>query len=441
MNQFLHLLLLERSTRRALVTNRAGLWILPVICAPETSRAGLVVREWLRQRGARGVVVGQWLGRVSPRQTALDWLVIVTVRGEDLRDTDRTLDWVEGESLVLGHSAVDYQQWAVARTLATGDGPAVPGPFGDLTWPDRVTMWVSEALNVDLFAAGAEATWHRSSPYEVVVEWWMPQGRWFFKGLASHRRGEAEATRRIAALLPDWFPRTVALEIRSPDTAWWLMQGCPGILLAERLTPRGALCAARAYATVQQQLIRVLADGVESPFPLLDLSMTQAWALQMLSDQDRVKDRQLTAIVDACGAVIASADEISWVAPDLDPTNVLIDHGQVRFIDLDDAALGPAPLGMATLARRLQTVRSDGPLGQASMTTAVEAYCQAWSPPLELERRWSSFALISQILECQLAWHRVVNASRRGDIHGALELARSVTIQRVLRAVEEAIAN
>ena len=54
-----------------------------------------------------------------------------------------------------------------------------------------------------------------------------------------------------------------------------------------------------------------------------------------------------------CARVTSADVPATWIPMDLDPTNILIDDDdRVRFIDVDDSFLGPAPLAVATLALR-----------------------------------------------------------------------------------------
>src|SRR5437660_6431353 len=80
MQQCLHLLIVDRDRREALATRCGSRWLLPMLCGPERIRAGLLVSCWIAERGLGGAVIGQWLGRVSSTQQAMDWLVIVDAR-------------------------------------------------------------------------------------------------------------------------------------------------------------------------------------------------------------------------------------------------------------------------------------------------------------------------------------------------------------------------
>src|SRR4051812_3215820 len=61
------------------------------------------------------------------------------------------------------------------------------------------------------------------------------------------------------------------------------------------------------------------------------------------------------AIDRAVEDVLAAGLPDRWIPLDLDPANVLLDDdGNVAFIDLDDSYIGPAPLAIASFARRIR---------------------------------------------------------------------------------------
>src|SRR5205807_1243199 len=128
------------------------------------------------------------------------------------------------------------------------------------------------------------------------------------------------------------------------------------------------------------------------------------------------------AIANACRTVSASDLPRSWIPLDLDPGNVLIDDGVVRFIDLDDSRIGAAPLAALTFVRRTRRIRTgaDWPL----WTEAVHrAYEEAWAPPLEVRRRWSDLDAASMMIDAHLGWQRLLQKIERHEVHGARELA------------------
>ena len=114
----------------------------------------------------------------------------------------------------------------------------------------------------------------------------------------------------------------------------------------------------------------------------------------------------------------------SWLPMDLDPENVLVDDdGAVRFIDLDDSYLGPAPLAIATFARRIRRARIAA-VDEATLKNAVyRAYEQGWPVASLVDCRWRSVEIASTVLDAYLGWRRIVTGTERGEVCGALEHA------------------
>jgi hypothetical protein len=367
----------------------------------------------------------------------MDWLVAVDVAGPSPMVAFASLQWVPLESLHSSTSPIEYQDWAAARVLSLGDGPAERGPFGHPAWPSEVRAWIERVLGASAASACPEVVAHRLSSHEVVLEWRTSNGRWFFKGLAPDRVVEATLTSAMARLMPESFARTVALESRPDGGAWWLMEACPGTPLAERLTIDGAVLVVEAYAKAQQAMAREIAQGRDVGMPIIDVPGTAAWAKSSLADGGDGSSAGASALaIDEACADVGSVGPRSWVAADLDPTNVIVDGGDVRFIDLDDALLGPAPLAVATLARRIE--RGSWAHGWSSTSTGrlIDAYERAWTPHLHVAEHWETVGLVSQLVECHLAWQRVTTMIERGEVHGVQGVVRAATRRRVWRAVD-----
>ncbi len=433
MQQLLHLLLVNPARRTALATCLDQGWGLPIIVASESARIGPLVCRWVRERG-EGLPLGQWIGRAS-LHGALDWLVTVEVHSEALMPAPAGLRWTHLDTLRLSQSLVEYQQWAVARVFAASDLPTVPGPFGNLTWRGEVLCWIAKALGARSASLEASALAHRLGAYEVVLECRSSAGRWFFKGLAPDRATEAVITGALAQMLPNAFPRTVALESRPDGSTWWLMEACPGAPLADRLTLDFVCRVVEAYARVQQAIAdRIVAGGM---MPAIDLPALVSRAASFLNDGTEQQTVAASrALIDEACWFLSSNLPWSWVAPDLDPTNVIANGEEVRFIDLDDALIGPAPLAIGTFARRVARALGRDHWFPASTVRLVDSYERAWVPRLHLSALWRAIDLVSDLLECELAWRRVEAKVARGEVHGVIEIARRSIRHRLLRAVE-----
>jgi hypothetical protein len=438
MQPFLHLVIVDTNCRAALVTRFGQRWMWPVLAVDERVRSGPVIADWLLARGLRGEPLGQWLGRLSAAQNALDWLIIVRV-AKDVLTVSSGLCPMPTEELVGATALIEYQGWASERAGLPHGIPSVPGPFGDLRWFADVARWVAAAVGSATVSSSLDVVWHRLGAYEVVLEWRDANRRWFFKGLDRDRAAEANVTGAMSRLLPDSFARTVALESRPGGSVWWLMEACPGVSLAERFSSEGARSVARAYADVQQRARAVVlrADGIE--MPSLELESLAGWVRSMFESAaaPETVDAVSSAVATACANVSRVDVPASWLAPDLDPTNVVLDGDNVRFIDLDDAMVGPAPLGMATFVRRCESALRSDPRHGDGGASLLDAYGLAWEPNLSLTRaEWKAMALVSQALESRLAWQRVEAKTRRGEVYRCLESARAAIRRGLTKAVE-----
>jgi hypothetical protein len=132
------------------------------------------------------------------------------------------------------------------------------------------------------------------------------------------------------------------------------------------------------------------------------------WASELLADRSRS-----AAVRQRC-AIVSSADVSSaWIPMDLDPTNVLIDDdGRVRFIDVDESFLGPAPLAMALLGQR------------AGDRSTYRSYEASWTPVMK-RLDWRAFETTARVVEAWLGWGRLQRNIARGEVNAARDLVES----------------
>jgi hypothetical protein len=211
MQQLLHLLIVDRDRREALATVHGSRWLLPIACCTERTRAGPVAARWLVEHGLAAHVIGQWLGRVTPANDAMDWLVVIDARPLRGAAAPPDMRWMPLEHLQTSASLLDYQLWAVEKAVR-GDLPCVAGPFGSMTWFDEAREW----MNVIAGPLTDPPVCYKATPYEVVLGVAVPCGTVYFKGLTGDRVAEATLTSTLAGELPESFARTLALE-RRPD--------------------------------------------------------------------------------------------------------------------------------------------------------------------------------------------------------------------------------
>jgi Ser/Thr protein kinase RdoA (MazF antagonist) len=428
MRQILHLLVIDSNRREALASWHKARWVLPIACCSEWARAGPLVSQWLAGRGLAGVLIGQWLGRLSPDADAVDWLAVAHVSAP--RAVDPAMSWTPIESLTSSDSLLEYQRWSVSQATCSGDLPRVPGPFGKPTWLEEVMTWTCCAVGV---SDASHVVSYRATPYEVVLGASTPRGRVYFKGLSSERAAEAKITQALSEIARDSFARTLALERRSDGTIWWVTEECPGLPLARSVTRERAARVGAACAHLQQQLADYLSreNGLA---PKVDLARLGAWGREVLrhSYQEEAARAHFTTIARACEEVAAANIMHSLVPADLHPSNIMVTDDAVRFIDLDEAHVGPAPLAASILAQRLARSQRSY-YGHSMLGDALyPVYERAWSSPCQMAGRWPAFEAVSALLEAYLGWTRVLRRTKRGEVYGVLGLARERTAQRLV---------
>jgi hypothetical protein len=403
MHQTLHLLIVDRDRRAALAANYGSRWLLPVVPCGERARTAPLIACWCAERGVTCDVAGQWLGHVTSR--GIDWLAAIAAKsGSSV--VEPSLRWMSLDLLSSRLSILDYQQKAIARTLVRGGLPSVDGPFGNLSWPDEVRTWIGEAAG----SAVTSLTPYRVGAHEAVLGADCARGRVYFKGLVEERATEAHLTQALAAAAPQSFARTLALERRRDSSVWWLTAACRG-------RPGGdAHLAAQALARVQQ---RVLATGTANSTSALDLETAARWGSELLADST------CGALVRSqCARVIRANVPAAWIPMDLDPTNILVDdENRVRFIDLDDSFLGPAPLAIATLALR------------CGDRTLYRTYERSWSPPLT-GLDWAAFETAATVVQSWLGWTRLERNIARGEVFIDRDFAAARIRARLAGAID-----
>ena len=383
MRQHLHLLIVDRASRLALAAEIADRWFLPIVTTGEHARAGLAVLRWCDSTGVAGTVAGQWLGRMRP--DAIDWLVAVDSTRQP--DVSGALEWMPWSRLASSPALDGYQSWAIRRVLEERLSPGVNGPFGTLGWLAAVRRWIQEVCRASVVSVVP----YRVSAYETTLGARVADRDIYFKGLPPERACEAHRTRAFAAAEPDTFAETLALRRFDDGSAWWLTAAVPG-----RADTAGE-CTARELARVQQRLLT--SASACSVLQDLDGEGLLAWVANLLADSPAG-----LAARERCRRALDSGVKHAWIPMDIDPSNALVDEdAQVRFIDIDESYLGPAPLAMALLARRCGDSR------------LCRLYEQAWSPPLG-DIDWTDFTIAATAIECWRGMLRVDRNSARGEL-------------------------
>jgi len=180
---------------------------------------------------------------------------------------------------------------------------------------------------------------------------------------------------------------------------------------------------------------------VERVLPAVALSDAFEWAIQAIGGGG-------TGIADGalCRDAIAMTRERlararlpnSWIPMDLDPENVLVDDGgTVRFIDLDDSFLGPAPLAIATFARRIGRAGIAADAFSSLRRALYRAYDRAWRHGGVANCPWRSVEIASLVLDAHLGWQRIRRSEEVGEISGAVEFARSRVGRQLAHAISK----
>jgi hypothetical protein len=395
MKQVLHLLIVNSESRQAQAARFGTRWLLPTIACAERTRAGPLAARWCAERGLSGDVAGQWLGRVN--DDSVDWLIAIAAA--PLQPALTALDWIDLDSVASGPSVVEYQSWSVARCLERAERPAVCGPFGTLEWPAKTREWVTASLG------STASAWmpYRISAHEVVAGVETARGRVFFKGLSGPRSAEALLTRTLASLAPESFAPTLALEHRDDGSVWWLTGECPGG------TSHDTALVATALARIQQQLMPRLHDLAN--LTTADLEGAARWTRTGFSHPEH-----LDAICDAVDYVSRAGLPSTWIPMDLDSSNVLVQAEAVRFIDVDDSFVGPAPLAAAAFAGR------------------CPAYEHAWWPSLR-GLDWGRLRMAARTFQSWRGWQRLECNVARGEVHVDRDRAAARVRKRLAAAL------
>lgn len=428
MMQTLHLLVVDAERGRTLVAQHGSRWLLPMLSLPESARAGPTLAAWGASVGINTRICGQWLGRLRPVGDGVDWLTVLTALA-DAQPLRGDVGWAPFEVIRDKTALHDYQRWAVDSAFANGEQPCVSGSFGRLTWWAAVNQWASIVLMRDLSDADVQV--HRATNSEVVVEWRLDGRRWFCKGLTPNRSREAWLTMRLGAAEPDVFARTCGHSRREDGSLWWLMEECKGRSLSEACTLERTITVAAACSAVQHRTQALCTEVLGEA--ALDLDDLARWAGEATRGRERRSFTQ-GAVERGCGQVCRAQHPTAWVAGDLDPANVILEGDRVRFIDLDEAILGPAPLSLATFARRVGGDR-------AWRRRLFEPFAATWDLPPLSDETLAAYDLVSRLVECRSAWEQAARNDELGHTVGVLEFARRQIATRVERCAAACLAN
>jgi len=430
MEQRIHVLLVDASGLRVVVDWHSGRWLLPVVIYRERERILPRVVDLMARRRVPAYALGQWLGRVSPQGDAVDWVVVL--RAADANSQVTRAPWTSIERLVHAPGFIAYQEWAIARLMSSG-ACRVNGPFGELTWLDRVVGWAEASVGA---VSRPDILPYRLTSHTVVMRLQTASGRFYFKGLAPDAASEALLTGKLAGAAPRSFAATQALDKQPDGSVWWLMRECAGTALAARPTVASARRAAYECGRLQLALPVSIFDGLET----IDIRATADWGASFLGRlADEGGAQRLALLVNnARDAVGRRGQGSSWLPLDLDPGNVLVDDHDIRFIDLDESYVGPGSLAAATFARRFRSL-TGGAHAKADLEIRV-AHARGLRSAALCERDWRSFEVLSIVLEMNAGWRRVRRNVERGELTASLDAIEQRIAHRLLRRLHDAVA-
>ena len=410
MRQLLHVVAVNRRGN-VLAQSSRGRWLLPVVACAERIRAPLAVAGWLRDRGLRGFVVGQWAGRIDTAGSTIDWLVVVSLDAES--PPPFPCSWFRVDRLHPSDALFEYDGWAIDRITSNGE-IGVRGPFGTLTWIDQVSAWVSRA-------AGSRCeplACFRASSYEVVVAYAWRASTLFFKGVAADCAIQAVAEIEAARVVSAPFPATIAHERRCDGSIWRLTAGCPGNALVHSLNEITTMRAAADVARLQRDLQHDM--GLRTALPAADLNRVRLTTASLVA---RHGARDVPDDVDAAFEEVASI-EPGWTPLDPDPANIFISDRSLQYFDLD-AHLAAPPLAIGVLSQRLTryAARGDGRFREK----VRQAYADAWHTRVP----WPAVETIAEIVDLTMGWERVQRNAARGEVSGSLRVIERRIASRV----------
>jgi hypothetical protein len=399
MQQCLHVLVVDRRRRTALIQAVGRRWMLPVVACGERARAPLVAARWLADRQLTGVVAGQWVGRIAANGRSIDWLIAIAA---GLTVESPPLSWASLDCLEATTAVLDYQAWALDQVVTRG-GIAVSGPFGSLDWIDHARSWIESAGLSGLSSLRC----FRASGHDVVLGMRTGSAEVYFKGAAPDRASDLHAIATAARTLPESFPRTLALEERS-DSTRWLLEGCAGVPLARLRHHDDAVRVAFDIGRVQQ---RLAPESLQSTLNLNDI----------LDDADGLLEPaglpSLSAPTRRAFDEVMSLPE-GWTPLDLDPCNVFIDGRQIHYIDLEPR-ITAMPMAVSVFARRL-----------AATGDLLHALHRAYESASGERVPWPSMDLVTEVTEILSGWYRALRNVERGEVSGPLDhVARAVRKQ------------
>jgi hypothetical protein len=403
MQQYLHVLVVDRRRFAALIQVVGRRWMLPVLACGERARAPLVAARWLADRQLTGVVAGQWVGRIAADGRSIDWLIAIAA---GLTVESPPFSWASLDGLEATTAVLDYQAWALDRVVTRG-GIAVSGPFGSLDWIDHARGWIESAGLTGL----SILTCFRASAHDVVLGMGNGSAEVYFKGAAPDRASGLHAIAAAARTLPESFPRTLALEGDSSSTRC-LLEGCVGVPLARSRDHVDAVRVAFDIGRVQQRLV---AEPLQSMLNLNDI----------LDDADGLLERAglppLSAPTRRAFEDVMSLPRC-WTPLDLDPSNVFVGGPQVRYIDLEPRITAMS-IALSVFARRLGAT---GELLQA-LRRAYESTAGEAVP-------WQSVDFVTAITEVVTGWRRLLRNVECGEVSGPLDRVKRVAAKRVASA-------
>lgn len=295
------------------------------------------------------------------------------------------------------------------------DSPTRHGPFGSLGWFESLATWVREVSETHgLTWDGSFEQLHAAPSFSLIRFVTSPYALWF-KAVGEPNTREFQITQALAALLPDFVPRVVAVR---PECNGWLAKEAPGATLDTVHDDTAWLQAASALAELQIASIshveKLEAAGARPLHSLVSEASREKFASAATKLFSASRQRVRDPIADHFGEIALHARRVFERVSDLNipntlghldmnAGNVLVSGEKSTYLDWAEACVGFPFLTFEYLLQGFRRV-----FGRQSHhePAVVKSYLSSWEnrlPASAVEEAWehSSFlALFAYTARC-----------------------------------------
>ena len=282
---------------------------------------------------------------------------------------------------------VALDRWRAARGSANVDGR---------DWTRR--GWRAEALRwIDAQVRGAGGgrvrdvvqirAWHSSTVLRVTADGFDC----YFKAVPANLAVETQVTRHLAARLPEFVPRLLAVDL---ERRWLLTEAFAGAAL-DSADPDCWPRAARRYGDLQAAAAGHV-DALEALGCRRRTPRMLSAELQALIDDESV----VAELQRRCALLERSGLPLTLEHGDLWPSNVLCDRATTVVIDWEDACIAPPLMGLAPLIVGLSAHPAASP---GALEAVQRAYLGAFTSYTSVTRLEGLLPLVLPLAFCDMA--------------------------------------